>query len=127
VETQQTGPSSSVETQDNMLDENKNCIQKDSIERCFVTIDNHIKDNLRHVEGVHQELKLMRENHLHHIQQATETQARSQIETERRLGDINILSTKTAVNQEWLLKYHWIVATTSIGALVTSLLNLIMK
>lgn len=106
---------------------NTPCLKEDSIEQLNGIVRSHMEDKDRHVEGVKEELKTMRENHLHHIQNATESQARSQIEVERRLGEINVLSMKTSTNQEWLLKYHWIVATSSIGALITSLLGLILK
>lgn len=88
-------------------------------------MDEHISDNTRHVEGVRLELQVMRENHLSHMEKALESQAVTAIQNERRFANMETLSTRTATNQEWLMKYHWIVATSSIGALVASLLGLI--
>ena len=33
--------------------------------------------------------------------------------------------TKVQTNQEWLMKFFWIIATTSVGGLVTGILNLL--
>lgn len=90
-------------------------------------MDEHITDNSRHVEGVRIELQIMRENHLTHIQRATEQQADASIQNERRLANMETISVRTATNQDWLMRYHWIIATSSIGALVASMLGLILE
>lgn len=101
------------------------CIQKESLEKCMSKMDEHINDNSRHVEGVRIELQVMRENHLAHIQRATEAQATSAVEQERRLASMDKTIATSSTNLEWLMRYHWLVATSSIGALVVGVLGLI--
>jgi len=95
--------------------------------RTMNTLDGHVTDNSRHVEGVRIELQVMRENHLTHIQRATEIQAEQAIKMTARIGEMETLAAVTKTNLDWLMRYHWIIATSSIGALVASLLGLILK
>lgn len=90
-------------------------------------LDEHLLDTTRHIEGVRLELQVMRENHLTHIQAATERQADSSLCIERRLGEAEKIAMQTKTNQDWLMRYHWIVATASLGALIASIMGLIMK
>lgn len=97
------------------------------IEKCMDTLNTHVQDTTRHVEGVRIELQVMRENHLSHIQRATESQAQSALENERRLASMETAVVRVATNQDWLIRYHWIVATSSVGALVTAIMGLVLK
>lgn len=55
-------------------------------------------------ESMSSDIKTIKENHLFHIE-----------------ADVREIQTNLA----WLLKYHWIIATASIGGLCASLANLI--
>ena len=69
----------------------------------FKTYDERFKLFGEDQKSIKDEIKLMKENHLAHI------------ETDM---------SKMQTNLEWLIKYHWIIATAAIGALVASLINL---
>ena len=56
------------------------------------------------IEIIEADISKIKENHLHHIEQ-----------------DMATLKT----NVEWLMRYHWIIATSSIGGLVAALINLL--
>ncbi|MFZ2152296.1 MAG: hypothetical protein WAV09_04270 [Minisyncoccia bacterium] len=56
-------------------------------------------------------IRVIKENHLTHMQADANTMK------------IDISTVKT--NVDWLMRYHWIVATASIGALVVGVINLI--
>jgi hypothetical protein len=43
---------------------------------------------------------------------------------DNHLAHIAVDLTKTTNNVEWLLKYHWVIATASIGGLIAALINL---
>lgn len=58
------------------------------------------------VNDIKDSIRDIKENHLAHIEP-------------------DLASVKT--NVEWLMKYHWIIASASIGALVTGLINLMSK
>ena len=90
------------------------------LSRCTDDLSMHLTDTERHVEGVQRELHIMRENHLTHIQNATERQAEAAIKHEREISDMHKLVVRTSTNQEWLMRYHWIVASASVGALVSA-------
>lgn len=95
--------------------------------KCARDLEAHLSDTDRHVEGVRKELQIMRENHLAHIQRATEQQADSAIATLKRVSEMEKIAAVTETNLSWLMKYHWIVATSSIGALVASVLGILMQ
>lgn len=69
---------------------------------------NFIKEDFRDVKD---DIKLIKENHLAHIQ-ASMTQMEKSIAA-------------TDANLEWLMKFFWIVSAASIGGLVTGILNLL--
>ena len=77
-------------------------IVKEKLQECAEDLKSHILDEENKISEVTREVKFIRENHIAHIQ-------------------IDLTETKT--NVEWLLRYHWIVATASIGALVVGVLN----
>ncbi len=58
------------------------------------------------IKELHEKVDTLMSNHLPHIQ---------------------IEVTKTKVNVDWLMKMFWLVATASIGALISSLSILIFK
>ena len=58
----------------------------------------------KRIEKIEEEIRIIRENHLEHI-------------------EIDLAKVTTDVG--WLMKFFWIVATSSIGGLITGVLNLI--
>ena len=73
------------------------------IKDCVDDLKSHIVEEEKKVNTIHDDIKNIKENHLAHIQ---------------------IDLAKTSTNVDWLLKYHWIVATASVGGLVAGLFNL---
>lgn len=55
------------------------------------------------IQSVRSTVENIRDNHLAHI-------------------SVDLATTKT--NVEWLLKYHWIIATASVSAMVVGIINL---
>ena len=72
----------------------------------MASLEEHLKTHMeadgKFQEEVGGDIKVIKENHLAHIQ-----------------TDIAILKT----NVDWLMKYHWLIASSSIGALVTGVWN----
>lgn len=64
----------------------------------------HIQDDREFQREITGDIKVIKENHLHHIEQST-----ARIET----------------NIDWLMRFFWIIATAAIGGLVSGLLNLL--
>jgi hypothetical protein len=60
----------------------------------------------KRVAKIENDIKEIKENHLSHIQE-----------------DLAVVKT----NQEWIMKFFWIICTASIAGLVTGLINLLMK
>lgn len=60
-----------------------------------------------------EEIKLIRENHLAHIQAS--------------MTIIDGRTVQTATDMEWIKKFFWVVATTSIAGLLTGVMNLILE
>jgi len=60
----------------------------------------------KRIENLENEIKEIKENHLSHIQE-----------------DLAVVKT----NQEWIMKFFWIMATASIAGLITGLINLLIK
>ena len=83
----------------------KQCkMMKDEIGKQADGLREHITDEKSHVSKIEEDIRTIKENHLVHIQ-----------------TDI----TKLATNQEWLMKFFWIIATASVGGLITGIFNLI--
>jgi hypothetical protein len=59
-----------------------------------------------------QEIRLIRENHLAHIQASVAT--------------IDKQLTKNTTDTDWIKRFFWIVATTSIAGMLTGIMNLII-
>ncbi len=74
------------------------------IQDCVDDLKSHVIEEEKKVNAIHDDIKIIKENHLVHIQ-----------------TDI----TKLATNQEWLMKTYWIVAGSAIGGLLAGLLNLL--
>lgn len=74
-------------------------------------LDNHIIADGKKFDTINETLKLIRENHLAHIEKSMNSIENSHIELK--------------TNTQWLLKFFWIIATTSVGGLVTSVFNLL--
>lgn len=62
--------------------------------------------NKSEAQEIKEDIRLIKENHLAHIE-----------------PDLAYCK----ANLEWLMKYHWIVTSASIGALVASIINLAQK
>jgi len=60
----------------------------------------------KRVEKIENDIKEIKENHLSHIQE-----------------DLAVVKT----NQEWIMKFFWIVSTASIAGLITGLINLLIQ
>jgi hypothetical protein len=65
------------------------------------------------------EIRLIRENHLAHIQKSIES-------IDGRISTTNVQVMQTSTDMDWVKKFFWIVATTSIAGLVTGLVNLLL-
>ncbi|MBP7804679.1 MAG: hypothetical protein KA052_00455 [Candidatus Pacebacteria bacterium] len=60
----------------------------------------------KRIEKLEEDIKEIKENHLSHIQE-----------------DLAVVKT----NQEWIMKFFWIVSSASIAGLITGLINLLIK
>ncbi len=60
----------------------------------------------KRIENLENDIKQIKDNHLSHIQE-----------------DLAVVKT----NQEWIMKFFWIMATASIAGLITGLINLLIK
>lgn len=60
----------------------------------------------KRVEKIENDIKEIKENHLTHLQE-----------------DLAVVKT----NQEWIMKFFWIVITASVAGLITGLINLLIK
>lgn len=76
-------------------------------------LDSHIVADGKKFDSINETLKLIKENHLTHIEKA--------------MNNIENSHIKLETNTDWLLKFFWIIAGASVGGLVTSLFNLISK
>lgn len=59
------------------------------------------------------DIKNIKENHLSHIQE--------------EITNMKVTVSTVSTNQDWLMKFFWIIATTSVAGLVTGILNLIIS
>jgi hypothetical protein len=60
----------------------------------------------RRIEKIEADIKEIKDNHLSHIEE-----------------DMAVVKT----NQQWLMKFFWIVATASVAGLITGIINLMIK
>lgn len=60
----------------------------------------------RRIEKIELDIKEIKDNHLSHIEE-----------------DMAVVKT----NQQWLMKFFWIVATASVAGLITGIINLMIK
>jgi len=60
----------------------------------------------KRIEKIESDIKEIKDNHLSHIQE-----------------DMAVVKT----NQQWLMKFFWIVATASVAGLITGIINLMIK
>ena len=81
------------------------------LERIANALEQHTEHDDVRFGRIEEKLDIIKDNHLAHIQEDIADQTSK-------------LATNTT-NTEWLMKYHWIVATASIGALVASVINLL--
>jgi len=66
----------------------------------------HNKIMEKRIEKIESDIKEIKDNHLSHIQE-----------------DMAVVKT----NQQWLMKFFWIVATASVAGLITGIINLMIK
>jgi hypothetical protein len=66
----------------------------------------YIKNMEKRIEKIEADIKEIKDNHLSHIQE-----------------DMAIVKT----NQQWLMKFFWVVATASVAGLITGIINLMIK
>ena len=83
--------------------ERKDDVEIDYLKRDVKAIDGRVTELSDVVANI-------RDNHLAHLKSD--------------IGSLSVQAEKTQTNQEWLMRYHWISATASIGAVVTGLINL---
>lgn len=76
-------------------------------------LDSHIVADGKNFDSINETLKLIKENHLTHIEKA--------------MNNIENSHIKLETNTDWLLKFFWIIAGASVGGLITSIFNLISK
>ncbi len=60
----------------------------------------------KRIEKIELDIKEIKDNHLSHIEE-----------------DMAVVKT----NQQWLMKFFWIVATASVAGLITGIINLMIK
>ncbi len=60
----------------------------------------------KRIETIENQIRDIKENHLSHIQE-----------------DLAMVKT----NQQWLMRFFWIVATASVAGLITGIINLMIK
>ena len=65
------------------------------------------------INNIKEDIRKIKENHLTHIQDD--------------ISEIKISMKGFSTNQDWLMRFFWIIATTSIGGLITGIFNLIIK
>ena len=64
---------------------------------------NHMEKRIERIES---DIKEIKENHLSHIQE-----------------DMAVVKT----NQQWIMKFFWVVITASVAGLITGIINLLIK
>jgi len=65
------------------------------------------------IKEIKRDIKNIKENHLSHIQE--------------EITNMKVTVSTVSTNQDWLMKFFWIIATTSVAGLVTGILNLIIS
>lgn len=74
------------------------------IQDCVDDLKSHIVEEEKKVNTIHEDIKIIKENHLYHI--------------EKSMG-------KLETNQDWLMKTYWLIASSAVGGLVAGVLNLL--
>lgn len=74
-------------------------------------LEAHTKQDDERFERIEVKLDTIKDNHLYHIEKDMAQQ------TEKIVA--------VTTNVDWLMKFFWIVATASIGGLITGVLNLL--
>lgn len=79
----------------------------------YVAIENNSKQTSfstnimeKRIEKIEDQIREIKDNHLSHIQE-----------------DLAVVKT----NQEWIMKFFWIVSSASIAGLITGIINLMIK
>ena len=84
---------------------------EEEVKRLTTQMDKHESRDVERFEKTDEKLDAIKDNHLAHMQTS--------------MNNMGILLTKTTTNVSWLLKYHWIIVTASIGAVITGIFNLL--
>ena len=63
------------------------------------------------IDNIKEDIKDIKENHLFHI--------------EADINKIKVCIAGIKTNQDWLMRFFWLIATSSVGSLVIGILNLL--
>tara|TARA_R110000868_G_scaffold175724_4_gene412918 strand:- start:742 stop:1005 length:264 start_codon:yes stop_codon:yes gene_type:complete len=84
----------------------------DSDNKRFIdAFEKHTEHDDKRFESIEGKLDVIKDNHLAHIQNDMQEQTTK--------------LTATTTNVDWLMRFFWIIATASIGGLITGVLNLL--
>lgn len=79
--------------------------------RIAEAFDKHTAQDDARFESIEGKLDVIKDNHLAHIQ--------------NDMADQTTKLATTTTNVDWLMRFFWIIATASIGGLITGILNLL--
>ncbi len=65
------------------------------------------------IKAIETDIKNIKENHLYHIQ--------------NDISNMKVSVKEVSTNQNWLMKFFWIIASTSVAGLITGIINLLTK
>lgn len=71
----------------------------------------HTDNEEKKFESINSNLEKIKDNHLAHI--------------EKSMANLDLSNTEMKTNLAWLLKFFWLIMGSSVGALITSVFNLI--
>jgi len=66
----------------------------------------------KEIENIKQDIRSIKDNHLAHM--------------EKDISIIKVDLATVSTNQDWLMRFFWIIAAASIGGLLTGIFNLIL-
>ena len=65
------------------------------------------------IKAIETDIKNIKENDLYHIQ--------------NDISNMKVSVKEVSTNQNWLMKFFWIIASTSVAGLITGIINLLTK
>jgi len=81
-----------------------------------ITLEEQAK---KHVE-IEYNLRDIKENHLAHIEPDI-------VSLKSEINQIKVSTEKMSTNMDWLQRFFWVIATSSIGGLIVAVINLLQK